>query len=134
MVIICATISSFEYANIAAFKYYWDERGGTGPWLWGWEIVFSLDFLMKFFVDYQEPKVTGDGNIIQRNWKKIAIHYYYTDFWTDFLPLIPFQIVFTGKQSFLFYFVKVLRVKKGVVLLNVRQIVNAVKNLQIQQI
>ena len=96
LVIICATISSFEYANVAAFKYYWHERGGTGLWLWGWEILFSIDFFMKFFVDYPEPNLTGK-EIVQRNHKKIAIHYYHTDFWSDFIPLIPFQMVFNGK-------------------------------------
>jgi len=81
---------------ISAFKNGYHEVGGTGPWLWGWEFVFAIDFILKFFVDYCERTVTH-GHVIQRAYGKIAIHYYQTEFWGDFIPLIPFQMLFTGK-------------------------------------
>ena len=62
LIIFCSTISSFEYANVAAFKYHFDEKGGTGPWLWGWEFVFTIDLLVKFSVDFCERTIT-DGHV-----------------------------------------------------------------------
>jgi hypothetical protein len=60
IVIISSTISSFEYMNIVAFKNFYHELGGTGPWLWFWEIIFAIDFFIKFFVDFEEKNITGN--------------------------------------------------------------------------
>ena len=96
LIIFLSTLSSFEYAMISAYKSEFHNLGGSGPWVWGWEFLFAIDFIMKFFVDYSERTMV-EGHIVQRSHKKIAIHYYQTEFWSDFIPLIPFQLIFSGK-------------------------------------
>jgi len=48
------------------------------------EIIFALHFLMNFFVSFRDEK-----NKEVTELKPIAIRYYETNFWSDFIPLLP---------------------------------------------
>ena len=93
-----------------------------------YEAVFIVDCVINFFVDYYEPNNSGN-KVIQRDYKKITQNYYKTRFWDDLIPLIPFWIIDLGPQMYLSYLVKVYRIKKGIVLLNVRVAIDAIKDM-----
>ena len=89
LIVWSSTISSFVYATSAAYKHVSHENQQHNYLHYIWEGIFLIDFVMSLlFVDYLEPNPEGKA-FIQRNYKSIAIHYYQTDFWTDFIPLLP---------------------------------------------
>jgi len=94
LITICQIASCFVYGDIAAFKHlYYVDRLEFKQWFW--EILFCLDMFIHFFIDYLEHNPTG-GKVIQRDLEKMAKHYYKTGFKTDFITLIPFQMVRLG--------------------------------------
>lgn len=95
LIVMVSTVSAYYYANLVAFKdvnleHFKDDHGDDGANVYPvlFEAIFLLDFLMKFLVDYEVPNPTGKS-FLQRDYKKIAVHYYETEFWTDFIPLFP---------------------------------------------
>lgn len=127
LTVVCCIFSTFIYAYIAAFKDDFDGQSHNVKW-WFWEIIFLIDFILHFFIDFYKPNPTG-GKIIERDNIEIAHNYFKTLFWQDLIPLIPFQFIQMEKKlQYILYMIKVIRLYKAVVLLNVRYAVNSLKN------
>jgi hypothetical protein len=85
---ILCMFSSYFYiflaANRAQEQHEWDLL--VRPYVVTMEGIFSfymaLQFFKEFQPDYQE--------LPERDFYKIGKHYFETDFFSDFLPLIPF--------------------------------------------
>jgi hypothetical protein len=55
-----------------------------------------------------------------KKWTSIIIHYLMTDFMWDFIPLLPFQLfTMKNKRENLFFLIKLLRLRKGMKMLDV---------------
>ena len=81
---LCCLTSSFFYAFMAAF------RGMTeNPTLYkinmAYESVFLISMGLQFIVEYVE---VGNPTPV-RDLQKIALRYLKTQFWFDFIPIIP---------------------------------------------
>ena len=90
-IIVCLSqiISSFLYGYYAANKHHY-AKTGLGFSEMFWEVIFLVDMFVNFFVDYLEYNPTG-GRYLERNPSKIALHYYKTEFKSDFIALLPIQ-------------------------------------------
>ena len=129
LIIFSSTYTSFFYANIAAHKHYYMEHGlPVTDYIF--ELIFAFDFLLKFITTYND--VDKNNNRIKiYDIKKIVINFYETTFWQELIPLIPFQLLSKYNEQFMLAFIlKIFRIKKGIVLLNVSKVVSSVKDLQ----
>ena len=92
------------------------------------EIIFISDLIVNFFIEYI-PDKTGDGNKLPvRDLLQIATHYFKGNFLIDFIPILPFHLLdLPYNSSVLLYFVKMIRVKRAINLLNVHFIMKHVK-------
>ena len=132
MTFICV-FTSFLYARNAGFKHEFSkDRDNLRHFFW--ELLFLLDFTMNFFVDFYKQNPLG-GKLIERDISKISVHYYETEFWRDFIPLIPLQCIsMNNSQQYVFYIIKVIRIHKGYKLLDVRKGITWMLNYQIEKI
>ena len=62
--------------------------------VWPLESIFLIHCLLQFFVEYQDE----DGNGV-RNLTKISLRYIKGDFPSDFISLIPFQLMDMGERK-----------------------------------
>ena len=62
--------------------------------VWPFEGIFLIHCLLQFFVEYQDE----DGYGV-RNLTKIALRYIGGDFPTDFISLLPFQLIDMGDRK-----------------------------------
>ena len=75
--------------------------------------------MMQFFIEYKDDIKLNHDHV--RNLKKIAINYIQTDFKMDFIPLIPMQLISLPRnRGRLFYLVKIVRLLKGLKILDTR--------------
>lgn len=79
------------------------------------EYVFISDSLLQFFVEYQDEKT----KLEVRNILKIAKNYLKGRAFFDFITTVQWARLFKSyaKHSRLFYAIKILRLKKGMYLL-----------------
>jgi len=96
------------------------------------EFIFLLDFILNFFVEYA-PDCLDDPPI--REFKVISNQYLKGNFMKEFIPLIPLQLVNLHSLGTLFYLIKLLRLPRGLTLLNVQKFLRIVKGsiLEFQQ-
>ena len=88
------------------------------------EIVFIIDLILQFFVEYYDDQTR---NIVRNNYK-IAMNYIHTRFFFDFITTIPMAKIFRKmKLARLFYSIKILRMKKGLYLLDTSRIKDSVR-------
>ena len=74
-------VSSIFYVGIAAFT---EQDFSVLNVYYVFEVFFILDFLFNFFLDYR-----GSSLEMVKEHKKIAERYFQTEFWWDFIPLVP---------------------------------------------
>ena len=91
---------------------------------YGFESMFAVSIVMKFFVDYYEE----GKQFPVRDLTSIAKNYLKTDFIFDFIPLIPLQeLALPRGYARFFYIIKIFRLFNGFKLLNVEHIMEYIK-------
>ena len=89
------------------------------------ESIFLIDLILSFFVDYKEESAPDKP---VRDLGKIAINYLKTDFFLDFITLLPLNFYHLyRRRHVLFFMVKMLRLYKGFALFDVPKIMEVVK-------
>lgn len=69
-----------------------------------------MNLIFKFFVEFEV-----DGQVVPvRDLSLIAQNYLKGNFIFDFIPLIPFQLLLSGRYSQLLYFLKYIRIFIGI--------------------
>ena len=111
-VTILCLISGYYYGAIAGFRYSDLETNTNFHYNFQLflEIVFLLHMILQFFV---EVRVQGKSESV-RNPIEISQIYLKTNFPIDLLTMIPLQIFnLKRKRQYMFYAIKLLRIKKG---------------------
>ena len=119
---IVSIISAFLYAYMCAFGlkegtflFYVDSI---------FEIIFISDSLLQFVVEYHDEKTRKPV----KNLQKIALNYFKGRLMFDAVTIIPFVRIFEALTlKNLFYAVKVLRIKKGLYLLDTSKFKQSIK-------
>jgi len=116
--IICL-ISSFNYAYLAAFRMHDQLKTSiSGLWLF-YETMFFIDIVLQFLKEFKSETT----NLPVRDLEKIAWNYLENGFVTDFIAIIPLQILeLKSKRENLFFLIKLIRLEKGLRLFNVTDI------------
>ena len=112
---ICAFVSGYIYAYFAYF----------GPGNWSYEVfegIFLFDMLLSCFVEFTEHEVTV------REISQITSHYFKTNFFLDFIPLLPIERIQIGNgHEKIFFVIKTIRLGKGYQFFSIEAIINEVK-------
>jgi len=120
-VVLSCFFSSFYYAYIAAFL---DNLNQDGMDLLQYlekitMLTFIFDLIISFFVDYPYP----NSEEVEKSFLKLASMYLRKGFIIDLIPIIPFYIIINltfvdVKYARLAYLLKLLRLPKGIELIN----------------
>lgn len=122
LVIFCCLTSSYFYAFMAAFQ---DPTPGS---FLAWinvifEIIFLTSICIQFLVEFTPPgQLTPVKDITQ-----ISLRYLKGEFYKDFIPIIPLQMLNFGGDEKLFYIIKIMRLIKGLQVFDVAQIMVIIK-------
>ena len=103
---IVILIATFElYSYLAAFRF-WDINR-YGVWLSDvFELFFLVDMILKFFLEY----TPSYSRTPVRNLRLTSQHYIETQFFWDFVALMPLQkLTLTDHRDRLFYLLKQVR-------------------------
>ena len=109
IILLLCLFTSYIYGLMAMFgeTMLWEEIRDL---YWVFEGLFLFDILLTFFVDFKDPL---SGNLV-RSHKQIFINYMYGNFFRDFVPTVPWQLIplpmDTEHHLFLF---KCFRIFKG---------------------
>ena len=93
-VTICRLISCYIYGYLAAFRMSQHSSPLMESLVWPLEGIFFIHCILQFFVEYKDE----DGMPV-RNLTKISLRYIGGDFSTDFISLIPFQLIDMGERK-----------------------------------
>lgn len=129
IITVTSTYTGFFYANLSAHGRHYTTHSYSGlPFeIHVFELIFLLDFVLKFLTSYNDVNNANSRCKIY-DMKQIAVNYYETTFWQDLIPLIPLHMLYKYNSYFMLAFlIKVYRIKKGIVLLNVSTVANSVK-------
>ena len=109
-------ISSFNYAYIAAFRLHPDlSENILGLYIF-YETIFFIDMVLQFFKEF----TSETSSIPVRNLEKISMNYLQNGFAYDFIAILPLQVLhLKNKRENLFFLIKLVRLEKGVRLMNV---------------
>ena len=116
-------LSGYFYAYLAAFRDtkfddYFDHLEIL-------TLVFELLFLMHLVLQFFK---SGEEKV---KFLTIAQKYLSDGFLTDFIPIIPLQLVeLKNNRNRLFYLIKLIRMEKGFALFDVDKIMRAIKKEQ----
>lgn len=91
IIIVCCTYTSFLYANILAHKQHYADKGLPIE-IHVFELIFLLDFLLKFVTSYNDVDKANNWCKIF-DMQQIAVNYYESTFWQELIPLIPLQLL-----------------------------------------
>lgn len=88
-------------------------------------IIFSIDVVIQFFVEKSDTTSIE----VQRNFFKVALIYIKSSFIFDVIAIFPFYHFFKNSFKFcrLMYFIKLIRLYRGLQLLNIRVFMNHIK-------
>ena len=78
--------------NILVFAYTFTPNASLYHFNLVIEFVFVLDFFLTFFQAYKHPETYE----IIKDYKMIAINYFWGWFWIDLISIFPFQIFVTS--------------------------------------
>ena len=117
-------LSSFNYAYLAAFRMH-KELNETIMSIWIlYELIFFLDIILQFLLEF----TSETSSIPVRDLEKIAWNYIYNGFVTDFIAIIPLQIIqLKNNRQNLFFLIKLIRLEKGLRLFDVTDIMKQIK-------
>lgn len=127
LVTVLCLVSGYYYGAIAGFRYtnleIRDEFNITLQIFA--EIIFFIHMCLQFILE-----ITIDGSPTpQRDFKSIAFNYLKTNFAIDFITMIPIQFLdLKRKRQYMFYAIKLLRIKKGFRLFDVSKLMRILKN------
>ena len=123
-VILCI-VSSYIYVWIATFGEGSEQSNFHYVHLF-FEVFFSFSILQRFLTDYTNE---GESEPVHNLLKIVRRYFYSWSFVLDFIPIIPFHIIFhnIGRQAKLFFLLKILRMIKGLSFFNVTLLFNAIK-------
>ena len=86
------------------------------------ELIFLIHMLLQFLIE-----IEIDAKPV-RDYKKIAVNYLNTNFAIDFITMIPVQFLnLKRKRQYMFYAIKLLRIKKGFRLFDVSKWMTSLK-------
>lgn len=79
--------------------------------------------ITKFLTEY-----VNENNVLVRDLTKIALRYLHSDFWVDFLLLIPFNAIFEFRYSRIFFFLKTWRIVSVFQIINNKFLMKHIKS------
>lgn len=88
-----------------------------------YETIFLASICIQFLVEFTPPgQLTPVKDISQ-----ISLRYLKGEFYKDFIPIIPLQLLDLGGDERLFYVIKIMRLIKGLQVFDVAQIMVIIK-------
>lgn len=119
----CLT-SPYFYAYIAAFRMSSHSNGTIMHIYYVYESLFLLNMVSQFFLEYQNEYTKQPI----KDLGLIAARYLRTEFLSDFIPLIPLQIlVMKNNRQNLFFLIKFSRLIKGLRFFDVPKMMTYIK-------
>ena len=123
---VLAVISSFLYAHYAAYRH---EDGENKKYVYLIETSFLIDFGLQFILSYPDPR----GELFEeiKDLEMIANRYLHGLMLEHAFPLIPFWLLsFSRNREKLLYITKLIRLKRGLLNVNVSNVMDFVKHYQ----
>lgn len=127
-VTICCLVSSYIYVAMAAFRTSDRDYPSIIALSIIFEAVFVLDIIINFMLSYERNDTAAET--IEWNILKTFTKYLTTNFYKDFIPVIPFQLMnLPNNRNTLFLLIKLLRLFKGFRILDEHVIMKKIKNI-----
>jgi hypothetical protein len=123
---VLAVASSYLYAHYAAFRH---EDGENKRYVLIIELSFLIDLGIHFMLSYDNPK----GQLFEpiKNLEMIANRYIHSNLMEHAFPLIPFWLLsFDRNREKLLYITKLIRLKRGLLKMDVGKVMDLVKHYQ----
>ena len=128
-VILISLISPFQYYYYATFLHLMDDDSVFVFRMIdiSYQFIYIIDLILQPFIEFQYPS-SGE---YERSFKVLIVTYIKGRFLLDFICAIPFYSVFEGFFDFarLFLLTKVIRIYRGVELLNTYVFMSQIKTI-----
>lgn len=124
-------ISSFHYAFMAAYVKFGDRGFIDDSQFANYDIMYNVffvvDLIMQFFI--YKPNIGEDEDV--KTQLELASEYFFGGFFLDFITVMPLYHIFSGiwKQARILYLIKLVRLYRGIQLLNTSAIMGFLKGL-----